>query len=110
MVKLADKDLDNGAFTGLFYSEFSTDLDQTANKTIPPVLLRGPGTVKIWNAALDSGSTYAVSASAVVELCAGDNGLLIPRGALTGPTVGHLVEVQADGIIVNLLQPSSQTD
>ncbi len=106
IVELADQAVDNGAFFGLFYSEITTDLDELDRKSIPPVLIRGPGTVKVLSAALDSGSTYAVSAATVVELIA-VNGKLTPRAAQTGPTVAHLTKVLSDGIQVQLLASSS---
>ncbi len=91
---------------GIFLSERTADLDESIGGTIPPVVITGPGTVKVLNAALDSGSTYALSATGVVKLVA-VNGKLVPKGAQTGPTVAHLLSVAADGIIVELLQPSS---
>jgi hypothetical protein len=105
-VELADTAIDNGAFMGIFLSERTTDIDESNGGTIPPVIVTGPGTMKILNAALDSGSTYALSATGVVELVA-VAGKLVPRGAQTGPTVAHLLNVAADGIIVELLQPNS---
>lgn len=107
VTKIADKDLDGGAFTGLFFSEFTSALDESIGKTIPPVIVRGPATCKILNAALDSGETYAVTTT-VVELVAGDDGKLIPRGANTGPAVAHLKKVLSDGILVELLAPASE--
>lgn len=106
-VELADDAIDGGAFFGLFYSEFTSDLDETQGKTIDPVLLRGPGTVKVWNAALDiGGSTYALSGTQPVDLCV-DGGKLVPRGLLTGPTVAQLLHVHSDGIVILLNAPDS---
>ncbi len=109
VAELADNSIDDGAFFGIFLSEFTADLDESQGKTIDPVIVRGPGTMKILNAALDSGSTYALSGSAVVELVA-ESGKLIPRGSQTGPTVAHLLKVESDGIIIELLQPSAQAN
>lgn len=108
VIRRADKDLDGGAFLGIFFSEFSSALDETLGLTIPPVVLRGPATMKIFTAALDSGSTYALSNTAVVELVAGDDGKLIPRGANTGPTVATLKKVLSDGIEIELAAPGQE--
>ncbi len=105
-VELADQAVDSGAFMGIFLSERTSDLDESIGGTIPPVVVTGPGTLKVLNAALDSGSTYALSATGVVELIA-VLGKLVPRAAQAGPTVAHLLSVAADGIIIELLQPSS---
>lgn len=69
--ELADQAIDGGAFFGLFLSERTVDLDESAGGTLPPTVLQGPGPVKVLNAALDSGSTYALSATGVVEMCGG---------------------------------------
>ncbi len=106
IVELADQAIDVGAFFGLFLSEFTNDLDETDKKSIPPVLIRGPATVKVLNAALDSGSTYALSATAVVELVA-VAGKLVPRGVQTGSTVATLLKVASDGIEVQLNAPDT---
>lgn len=107
VVELADTTIDGGAFFGLFLSEYSADLDESIGKTIAPVIVRGPGTCKVLNAALDSGSTYALSAANVVELIA-VAGKLVPRAAQTGPTVATLIAVQSDGIIVQLNAPANE--
>ncbi len=104
--ELADQAIDTGAFFGIFLSERTADLDESAGGTINPVVVRGPGTLKILNAALDSGSTYALSATGVVELVA-VAGRLVPRGAGGGPTVATLNKVSADGIEIQLSEPAA---
>jgi len=104
-VELADQGKAGGAFFGLFLSEFSSELDESQNKTIPPVLVRGPATCKVLNAALGAG-TFALDANDVVELVA-VNGKLTPRGGETGPTVAYLHKVLPDGIEVQLREPSA---
>jgi len=109
-IKIADQALDGGAFLGLMFSEYSARLDETDKKSINPVVIRGPATCKVLNASLDVGSTYALSASAVVELVVGTTtaaGKLIPRTG-TGPTVATLQEVLSDGIVIQLGQPDQE--
>lgn len=106
----ADSVLDDGAFKGLFLSEVSSQLDELNNKDLPPVVVTGPGTCKVRNAALDPASTYAVSPTGVVELVVGTglaSGRLKPRGAETGPAVAHLEQVLPDGILIALLPESA---
>jgi hypothetical protein len=110
VVKIANSTLDGGTYTGLFLSERTADLDESIGGTIPPVILQGPGPVKVLNAALDSGSTYAVGASTETDLVVGTGGAagkLVPRpGANTQPAVAKLTKVMADGIEVMLLPPA----
>ena len=107
-VLLADDNTAAGAFQGLLYSEISADIDETNRGDTTPVILRGPGTAKVWNAALDDGATYATSGSDVVELVA-VSGKLVPRAAETTPTVAHLLKVESDHIVVQLMAPDSNT-
>ncbi len=102
----ADKDVDGGAFYGIFLSEVSTDVDELIGGTIPPTVVTGPALMWIHESALDGASTYALGAT-TGDLVAGDDGVLVPRGANTGPTVALLQEVVSDGIIVHLLAPNA---
>lgn len=105
-VTIADSALAGGAFLGLFLTEVTAQLDESNNKDLAPVVVTGPGTCKILNAALDPASSYAVAAGAVKELVVGTGaakGRLIPRpGGNTQPTIATLTKVMADGIEVRL--------
>jgi len=108
-IRIADKGEAKGAYLGLMFSEFSTDLDETDGNTIDPVVIRGPATCGVLNKSLNSGKTYAVSNSEVVELIAVE-GKLVPRETVKeseAPTVATLTEVQSDRIIVQLQEPSA---
>jgi hypothetical protein len=103
VVKIA---ADGGDFFGLFLSEHSARLDESDKKTIPPVLIRGPGTVRVWNTALDSGSTFALAAGNVVDLTAKGGKLSTTAGAGLAK-VASLTQVLPDSIIVQLNAPTT---
>jgi len=104
--RLADQALAGGAFFGLMYSEFSLALDETDNKTTPPVVLRGPGTAYVHESVLTTPPALALNAGDVVELVAVAGKLAI-RGAQTGPTVAFLNLVLDDKIEISLRAPAA---
>jgi len=93
-----------GDFFGLFLSEASARLDESDKKTIPPVLVRGPGTVRVFNDALDPGTTWALAAGDVVAVRSTAAGRLAIGG--TGSVVGTLTQVLPDSIIIQLNAPA----
>ena len=108
VVKLADKDLDGGAFTGIFFTEKSSTLDEIT-ETGKPVLVTGEGNTVVWigkEALGGSTSGFTLNATQTVDLVVGDDGVLVTRGELTGPTVAKLLAVDSDGITIHLMSPS----
>src|SRR5687767_5875236 len=53
LVRLADPAVAGGAFKGIFLSEISRELDEITGADVPPVIVTGPGLMKIMNKALD---------------------------------------------------------
>lgn len=103
---IADDLLADGAFHGLFYSSFNAAANEIADG-INPVVLVGPGTVRVKTPALDAQAVYATNAADAVELIA-QAGILTPRAAEVTPTVAILEVVEPNGdIIVHLNAPSS---
>ncbi len=105
-VILADQAVDGGSFFGLLFSSFTNELDDTDGKSLDPVILRGPGTVYVFNEALDPSVPFALSTTNAVELVA-VAGFLKVRGAEAGPTVGTLTSVESDKVEVQLNAPTT---
>jgi len=93
-------------FHGIFFTEVSSDLDESEGGA-PPTVIVGPALVFIRKRALAAGQAY-VAGGYVTFGTGGNAGRLVPGGANPPniATVGHVQEVQADGILVRLLPPT----
>lgn len=96
-------------FKGVFFSEVSSELDESAGGA-PPTVILGQTLLFVRKRALVANQAY--TAGQYLTYGTGANaGRLIPEGAATaasgaGTRVAHCQEVQADGILVRM-QPSS---
>lgn len=88
-------------FRGVFFTEVSTDLDESEGGG-PPTVITGPALLFIRRRALVEGQAY--TAGQFLTTGTGANaGRLVPEGADSGVArVGQCQEVQADGILVRL--------
>ncbi|MDG7041790.1 MAG: hypothetical protein JRN22_01920 [Nitrososphaerota archaeon] len=101
----------SGRFYGLMFSEISTNLDECIGPNIRPVLLQGPGLVKVYSAAFKPSYTFAYADDANHNELVAETGYLIQRadsGQANAATVARLIEVDASGeyIVCELLHPS----
>lgn len=98
-------------FKGIFFSESSSELDESAGGA-PPTVILGQTLLFIRKRALVANQAYTAGQYVTYGTqAAGSQGRLIPEGAAgaatgAGTRVAHVQEVQADGILVRM-QPSS---
>jgi hypothetical protein len=92
-------------FHGVFFTEVSDDLDESEGGA-PPTVIVGPALLFIRKRALVTGQAYTAG-QYVTYGTGGNAGRLIPGGTAAGvDAVGHVQEVQADGILVRLFPPT----
>lgn len=92
----------NTAFRGVFFTEVSSDLDESAGGA-PPTVIVGPALLFVRKRALVTGQAY--TAGQYVATGTGANaGRLVPEGGgpVAAARVGIIQEVQADGILMRL--------
>lgn len=94
-------------FHGIFFTEVSDELDESAGGA-PPTVIVGPALLFIRKRALVANQAYTAGDYVTYGTVANVSvGRLIPEGAAgaatgAGTRVGHVQEVQADGILMRL--------
>lgn len=98
-------------FKGVFFSEVSSELDESAGGA-PPTVIVGPTLLFVRKRALVANQAYTAGEYLTYGTqAASSQGRLVPEGATgaasgTGTRVAHCQEVQADGILVRMLPHS----
>jgi len=93
------------AFRGVFFTEVSAELDESAGGA-PPTVITGNALLFIRKRALAAGQTYTAG-QYLTTGTAGNAGRLVPGGSADNTRVGVVQEVQADGILMRLFPPTT---
>lgn len=106
-VAKASSGVRGGRFRGVIFTEVSKDLDESLGGA-PPTVITGPATLFIRKSALKAGATYVAGNYVRAGDAGADAGRMVDQGATPGvDTVAFIQEVQTDGILVKLYQPTA---
>lgn len=105
----ADSTVRGGRFRGIIFTEVSKDIDESLGGA-PPTVITGPATLFIRKSALVAGATYTAGGYLKAGTGATNAGRLTASSSGTEPdddTVAFIQEVQTDGILIKLYQPTA---